>query len=133
LGVSRQHVVAYHEAGHAVVAHVLGLHVESIERNQDGSGKCSIPIPGSVIDEAAVYVAGAMAAGFKFGLTYAVPSPDDRQGAHRVSPAQQLAATDRASKILSTKWPEVEALAIRLLQSPNGFISRPFASPYSNP
>jgi hypothetical protein len=131
LDAPRQQVVAYHEAGHAVVARELGLKVDWIERNADGSGECRIPIPGSVIDEAAVYAAGAMAVWLKFNIQ-AHPSPDDLQGLHRVPAERQTKAIDRAEKILRNRWVDVEALATRLLNDPDGFVPLPFAPDYMN-
>ena len=130
MDTKRQRVVAYHEAGHAVVAHDLGLKVDWVERNEDGSGECRIPIPGSVLDEAAVYAAGAMAVWLKFNIQ-AHPSPDDLHGLRRVPAEQRVKAIDRAEQILRSRWAEVEALATRLLADPDGFVPLPFALDYS--
>jgi hypothetical protein len=131
LDPARHQHISYHEAGHAVVAHALGLKVEWIERNEDGSGECRIPIPGSVIDEAAVYAAGAMAVWLKFNIQ-AHPSPNDLQGLRRVPREHQTKAIDRAEQILRAHWADVEALATRLLADPDGFVPLPFAPDYMN-
>lgn len=130
--MDRQRVVAYHEAGHAVVADELGLRVTWIKRNEDGSGECRIPIPGSPIDEAAVYAAGALAVWLRFNIK-ARPSPDDLRGLHRVSPKHQVKAIDRAEQILRMRWTDVEKLARRLLADADGYLPLPFAPNYSNP
>lgn len=126
LGIKRQEVVAYHESGHAVVARELGLRVDWIERNGDGSGECRISVPGSVYDEAAVYAAGYLAAGFKFGPGVERRSPNDMKGLQRVALPQQMEAIDRAGKILRARWIDVEELALRLLEDPDGFLPSPF-------
>ncbi len=117
---------------HAVVADELGLKVTWIERNLDGSGECRIPVPGSKYDESAIYAAGALAVWIKFNMR-AHPSPNDVQGVRRVPPEHQVKAIDRAEKILRARWPEVEALAIRLLNDPQGFVPLPFSPDYANP
>ena len=94
------------------------------------SGECRIPVPGSEVDEAAVYAAGALAIWLKFNIQ-AHPPPNDLQGLRRVPPEQQVNAIDRAEQILRARWADVEALAIRLLNGPDGFVPIPFAPDYS--
>jgi hypothetical protein len=135
LAFTRQQVVAYHEAGHAVVAHELGLKVEWIERNKDGSGKCHMNKASrykSALDEAVIGAAGGLASGFKFGATQHAISPEDRLGFRNLTPKQRITAIERASQILRSHWPDVEALANRLLTDPDGFVPIPFAPDYSN-
>ena len=129
MDAKRQRHVAYHEAGHAVVANALGLKVEWVERNEDGSGECRIPVPGSVLDEATVYAAGALAVWLKFGIK-AQPSPDDLQGVHRAPAGHQAKAVDLAEQILRSRWADVETLANQLLNDPDGFIPIPFPVDY---
>lgn len=136
LDVSRQHVVAYHEAGHAVVADELGLGVEWIERNKDGSGLCHLSKASryrSDFDDAALGAAGGLASGFKFGPIYHSISPEDRLGFRNLTVQQKKDAVERASEILRSRWAEVEALANRLLTDPDGFVPIPFPRDFSNP
>lgn len=135
LETSRQHVVAYHEAGHAVVATALGIRVEWIERNGDGSGLCHMNRASrykSVTDELAIGVAGGLASAYKFGTAHHSLSPEDLLGIRNLTRSQQIAAIDCASQILRSRWDEVEALADRLLNDPDGFVPIPFAPDYRN-
>ena len=132
---TRQHVVAWHESGHAIVADELGAGVDWIERNPDGSGHCHINSNrdvGTLFDQAVIYAAGALAAGFKFGLQYADINGNDRKGLQAVSPERRTKALERASQILRKRWDDVEALASRLLADPDGFVPNPFAPDYTH-
>ncbi|HEV2029553.1 MAG TPA: hypothetical protein VGS16_13660 [Candidatus Dormibacteraeota bacterium] len=72
-----------------------------------------------------------MAVWLKFNIQ-AHPSPNDLQGVRRVSPEHQVKAIDRAEQILRDRWADVEALAIRLLNDPDGFVPIPFAPDYKS-
>ena len=133
---TRQHVVGWHEAGHAIAADELGAGVDWIERNPDGSGHCHINSNrdvGTLFDQAVIYAAGALAVGFKFGRKYADINGNDRKGLQAVSPERRTKALERASQILRKRWDEVEALAIKLLDDADGFVPIPFPRDFSNP
>ena len=52
---------AYHELGHAFVAHELGVHVASIYISRDGGGMCDMGMCNSVYDDLRITVAGYVA------------------------------------------------------------------------
>ena len=112
------------------------MSVDWIERNQDGSGLCHMKHGSryeAEFDEAVIGIAGGLASGFKFGVEHHSISPEDRLGFRNLTPSQRIAAIERASEILRARWPEVEALAIRLLEDPDGFVPLPFPRDFSNP
>lgn len=131
---------AYHEAGHAVVAHAQGLGFESVSivEDEDSLGRCHVTLPegfqpderreGSVeILEAhlAVCLAGALAQELFTGESVELAA-NDLSGALKLvgslgASSEQMnarieEAEQRARGILHRGWPAVEALAARLLE-----------------
>jgi hypothetical protein len=121
--------VAFHEAGHAVVAHYLGLSVGAIEIGVDGDpAKGKAEISGddqlSLMDQLALCAAGIEAqemfnapthdvAGFgdgvkMFNLLADMPAQESKM--------MRFAAYARAIEILKAHQAEVEELADRLLR-----------------
>jgi 2,4-dienoyl-CoA reductase-like NADH-dependent reductase (Old Yellow Enzyme family) len=134
LDVTRQQHVAYHETGHAITANQLGIGVDWIERNDNGSGLCWTSKGWEAapdFDRAVVFAAGALAVWLKFGIR-AEPSLTDLRAVQRLPRGEMAKATDRAEQILRDRWADVEALATRLLADPDGFVPLPFAPDYSN-
>ena len=132
-------VVAFHEAGHAVVARELGANVAWVELNADSAtgfsswagGACHCDRLSSTFDDVVIDVAGVLASTFKFGPGADPMSPDgDLAGVGRVPPNERVRAVERASGILHRHWADVEALATKLLDDPDGFVPIPFAPDY---
>jgi hypothetical protein len=135
LDVTRQQEVSYHETGHAITANHLGIGVDWMERNGDGSGLCWTSKGWEAapdFDRAVVFAAGALAVWLKFGIR-AKPSPTDLRAVLRLSREERVKAVDRAEQILRDRWADVEALATKLLADPDGFIPLPFPRDFSNP
>jgi hypothetical protein len=115
---------AYHEAGHVVVAHFLGLTVREVEIEEDGSGRATISsaerLP--LVDQIAVCIAGIEAQEI-----FNCPMHEHAAlGDYRKLRALMAGLTDaesyeyrqagylRALQILKSRLPEIEALAHQL-------------------
>ncbi len=131
---------AYHEAGHAVVAHFTGLAFETVSIIEDDEswGRCRTPLPeGFQPDEQgegslevlknhlAVRFAGAAAQEIFTGGFVEVEGNDLNGALHLVGSlagntdqmnAELEEARQRAKGILHREWASVEALAARLLE-----------------
>ena len=138
--------VAVHEAGHAAVAHAVGLELVevAIVRSHAGAGRCTAIRPSGCepVDMLAVYRAGwiaekALECGFAeptatFGEWFAdsimrplpppdpsaAPLPSDAAKVQALGPtdAQAEAARRKALDIIVEHWPGIIALADRLLE-----------------
>jgi hypothetical protein len=81
-----------------------------------------------MFDDVVIDLAGVLASTYKFGLGCDPLSPlGDFKGIRRIGPEQRITAIERASEILRARWADVEVLANRLLQDPDGFVPFPFA------
>jgi len=137
----RSETTAYHEAGHAVVAHALGLRVETVSvlEDEESLGRASIPLPegfqpddqgeGSVDlmeRQLTATLAGAAAQRMFTGEDADLGGNDERGALSLLMSLGETseemsavadAADGRAEAILREEWVAVEALAERLLEA----------------
>jgi ATP-dependent Zn protease len=118
---------AFHEAGHAVVAHCLGHQVVELHvSNDDESGRTTVSAPTTVIEKATFIFAGMAAQ-----TIWKVPSKHLAGGGDLTNflnlvakeglsdderDALRLKAYERANIILHAHRAEVEAVAARLME-----------------
>jgi hypothetical protein len=127
---------AYHEAGHALVAHALGMRVVFIEALDGGHGKTKWKGPEEIVDaaaqaptRAAIAVAGQEAEVLALGVNDARQSGDDldklAEAASDASCATrseirefEAVARSLARRILSARRADLEKLATGILSRP---------------
>src|SRR5262245_40596665 len=117
---------AYHEAGHVVVARVLGLTVREVEIEEDGSGRANISpaehLP--LVDQIALCVAGIEAQElFNCPMHDHASLGDYRKVRDLLAGLTEAESYEyrhagylRALEILKCRLPEIEALADQLLK-----------------
>ncbi|MBL7851215.1 MAG: M50 family metallopeptidase [Cyclobacteriaceae bacterium] len=109
-----------HEAGHAVVAHVLGVPFEGVTIRAEGDTHGRL-LTSTFFDRthgpwaaALVYAAGPAAEKLKFGNDSDYGRDDYRGMTGNVPPHMVATAYQEAEDLLRKHWPKVEALAKQL-------------------
>ncbi len=107
-----------HEAGHAVIARVLGYQVTDIQfAPRDPAFEAYVEhgaTRSGTLDNAVIGMAGASAVMIKFGPEYGSMSGPDAASLEGLSAEERTAAIGRSLELLQEHWPEVEKLAHEL-------------------